>query len=93
MGATPTGPSEKAEGEPPSQRAQIRQALFAQRERDHGDAHALRRCNDRRLGRGEQGDAVAAIEKAARFREDADFLTAPATGVLGMDDRQRTHAL
>ena len=73
--------------EPLPQCPQIGQAFFAQRQRDHRNAHALRRCHDRSLRRGKEGDAVTAVKKPARFSEDADLLTAPAAGILRMDNR------
>ena len=36
---------------------------------------------------------MAALQHSASFGENADFLTSPASGVLGMDDRERPHVL
>jgi hypothetical protein len=34
---------------------------------------------------------MAALQHAATFGENADFLASPASGVLGVDDRERPH--
>ena len=84
----------RALAQPAAQRAEIARALLAQVERRHRHAHAPRGRRDRRLGRGEQGHVVAAIEEAARFGEDAHLLAAPAEGVLRVHDGEgaRAHA-
>lgn len=45
----------------------------------------------RGLGRRQKRYSMAALQHSASFGENADFLASPASGVLGVDDRERGH--
>ena len=66
----------------------VRRTLAADVEPHDGQAEAFTRIGDWCFGWRDQRDAVATIEEAAGFGQDADLLAAPATRILRMDDRQ-----
>ena len=76
--------------DPAPQRKKIRGTLAADVHVRHRNSHALGGRSNRRLGRCNKRYAVTTIEKSARLGENADFLAAPATRVLGVHDRQRS---
>ena len=78
-------------GEPVAQCEEGAKALRSNVEAHERNAEALGRRRDRRFGRGNQGNAMAAVEEAARLAERADLLPAPAAGVLGVDDGKPLH--
>jgi hypothetical protein len=66
--------------------------LFSTYAKGNGWNAVARGCAiDRRLGRRQKGYSMAAFQHSASFGENADFLASPASGVLGMDDRERPH--
>ena len=66
--------------------------LFSTYAKGNGRNAVARGCvMDRRLGRRKKRYSMAALQHSASFGENADFLTSPASGVLGMDDRERPH--
>src|ERR1700686_4992691 len=66
--------------------------LFSTYAKGNGRNAVARSCViDRRLGRRQKRYSMAALQHSASFAENADFLASPASGVLGVDDRERPH--
>jgi hypothetical protein len=73
-------------GEVLAQRAQAGDGLEFDRQRRHRHAEARRLGGHARVRRAGDADLMAALDQAARLFEDADFLSAPATGGLGVEN-------
>jgi hypothetical protein len=71
---------------PTHQRKQAGDGLEFDRQRGDRHTEARRLGGHARVGRAGDADLMAALDQAARLFEDADLLSAPATGGLGVKD-------